>query len=119
MEGDLMKRISIGIACVGMAAISVGCGRFSPQQETPAPRVATDHDRAGHDWTAQDQPAQEPSIDQAERTIELQAQRANRAIGDVTAEADSAVERTTYQAEDVSEAVNAVERAIESPLPRR
>jgi hypothetical protein len=119
MEGDLMKRISIGIACVGMAAISVGCGKSSPQQETSAPRVATDHDRAGHDWTAQDQPAQEPSIDQGERTIELQAQRANRAIDDVTAKADSTVERATNQAEDVSEAVDAVERAIERPSLRR
>ena len=94
MEGDLMKKISIAIACVGMAAISVGCGKSSHQQETSAPRVATDYDRSGYDRTAQDQPAQEPSIAQGERTVELQAQRATQAIDDVTAKADSTVERS-------------------------
>ncbi len=119
MEGDLMKKISIGIACVGMAAISVGCGKSSPRQETSAPRVATDYDRAGHDRTAQDQPAQEACIDQGERSIELQAQQANRAIDDVTAKADSTVTRAVNQAEDVSEAVDAVEQAIKRPSLRR
>jgi len=123
MEGDLMKRISIGIACVGMVALSGGCGKFSPQQETSAPHAATDHDRAVHDRTAQDQPTHGPSIDQGARTVELQAQRANRDIHDVTAKAESAVERVTDKAEDVSEAVdavnNAVERAIELRSPKR
>ncbi len=119
MEGDLMKRISIGIACVVMAAISVGCGKSSPQQETSAPRVASDDDRAGHNRAAQDQPAQELNIDQGERTIELQAQQANRAIDDVTAKADSTVARAVNQAEDVSEAVDAVEQAIKRPLLQR
>jgi hypothetical protein len=118
MEGDLMKRISIGIACVGMAALSVGCGKCSPQQETRAPHAATDHDRDVYGRTAQDQPTRGPS-DQGERTIELQAQRANRDIHEVTAAAESDVERVKDKAEDVSEAVDAVERAVERPFPIR
>ncbi len=144
-EGDLMKRISIGIAFAGVAALSVGCGKFSPQQESPAPRAATVRDRAVHDHSAQDRPTHGPTIDQEERTIELQAQRAKRDIDDVTAEAESALERVKDKvatkaaqrarelseasaelaeqakdkAEDVPEAVDAVDDAVERAIERR
>jgi hypothetical protein len=119
MEGDLMKRISIGIACLGLAALSVGCGKCSPQQESVAPTAATDYDGAAYDRTAQDQPTPRPRIDQGERAIELQAQRVDRNVHAVAAGAESAVERVQEKADDVSQAVDAVDRALDLRLPRR
>ena len=115
MEGDLMKRISIGIVCVGMAAVSVGCGKSSPQQETRVPQAATDRDRDVYDRTAQNRSTRGPS-DPGVQAVELQA---NRDIHEVTAAAQSDVERVKDQAEDVSEAVNAVKQAVQRPFQIR
>ena len=118
MEGDLMKRISIGIVCVGMAAVSVGCGKSSPQQETRVPQAATARDRDVYDRTAQNRSTRGPS-DPGVQAVELQAQQANRDIHEVTAAAQSDVERVKDQAEDVSEAVNAVKQAVQRPFQIR
>ncbi len=78
-----MKAIS-AVLMAGVALVAVGCGKSWTPGHSASPAAASKHKPAQHEAVA-------TQVDDAERTIELQAQRAKHDIDQITSEAEQAL----------------------------
>ncbi len=80
------------VTCLAILAVAAaGCGRSSTPAAKPASNKTGHFHGDGHDHKTGD------SLDESERAIELQAQRAKQDIDNVTAEAEAALRKTRQQ----------------------
>jgi ribosome-associated translation inhibitor RaiA len=107
-----MNRVSLTTLLVGLGILALGCNRDSAPQKTAT------HFKASHKTSDRD--PYNTSIEQSERLIERQAQRAKQDIDDVTKEAENALRKTqettsqTFQARARQMSERAAELAEEA-----